>query len=346
MTQSPPKKQPRVPGWVKKVVPAMVSIGILYYYFHDQDWKSLIEACAKAEIWLAIIAIAVPQLIIWFFGTLITERNLRWFHGPFPLWTYFWVRGALYILMLFNTALGGGGIFIYQLRKARISVRKLIGIGLFRGAMIGWGMGFILIPATFAMHYYGLADKIKINMTVWWAILLSGPPGMIATWLFWKRDWDPIGLGKLIVPDRQSEFWTAFRMATTKQWVLTFVIFAPSIIIYWIGFYFLNRAFDVNVPFLEFVVVAPVALMVMDLPVAFAGFGTTTIAWTTFFGDHGTPQNIAALTLFLPFTRAACRSLIGLVSLPSALKEINTLLRPDEPEPGPTEPAVESPERT
>ncbi len=108
----------------------------------------------------------------------------------------------------------------------------------------------------------------------------------------------------------------------------------PPFILVVVGLYFLNLAFDIKVPLLEFLVVGPLALMVMDLPIAFSGFGTATLAWMVFFGDYGTEENIEALTLFLPFTRAALRAVIGVGSLRPALKEIGSLaLAPDENEP-------------
>ena len=92
-----------------------------------------------------------------------------------------------------------------------------------------------------------------------------------------------------------------------------------------VGMYFLTLAFGVRVPFLEFMVVSPIAVAIMDMPLAFAGFGTATLAWVIFFGDYGSAENIAALTLFLPFSRSICRAAIGLVSLRPALKDIYTL---------------------
>ncbi|OGP60388.1 MAG: hypothetical protein A2V67_07860 [Deltaproteobacteria bacterium RBG_13_61_14] len=330
-----PIKPPRIPAWVKQAVPVLVSIGILYYYFHDQDWPKFLAACGQADLRPALIAIFLPQLVMWFFSALLVERTIRWFHGPFPFWTFFWIQGTSYILMFLNSALGGGGLLLYQQRKARISWRKLLGIALFRFGMVMWGMGFLMIPVTLALHYYGLADKARINLYVWWFILIF--PGVLfffGSWFFWFRGTDYTGLGRIIVRDRESEFWTAFRLATRRQWVLTWAMMALPFVLMLVGFYFLNRAFAVNVPLSEFLVVAPLALLVMDLPIAFGGFGTATLAWMTFFGHYGSPENIAALSLFLPFARALCRGLIALVSLRPALKDISSLVQAPEPESG------------
>ena len=198
------KRQPRIPGWVKKTVPVIVSALILYYYFRDMEWVKFMEACYRADLWPAVFAIVIPQLIFWFLGSLVVERCMNWFHGPFPFWGYFWVRGVAYILMFVNTALGGGGLLLYQQRRGRISWRKLMGILLFRsGVGMGWGMMFVLIPITFAMQYYGFHEKAKINMYIWWGILIF--PGLlffISTWNHWFHNRDILGIGKIIVRDR------------------------------------------------------------------------------------------------------------------------------------------------
>ena len=57
------------------------------------------------------------------------------------------------------------------------------------------------------------------------------------------------------------------------------------------------------------------------------------MAWALFFGRYGTPESIAAVTLFLPLARALCRAGIGLVALRPALDDISSLLGQEaEPE--------------
>lgn len=314
----------RIPTWAKKVIPILVSVLILYYYFHDQDWQELWAAATRAHLILAVLAIVIPQLLFWFLDVLLTERHMVWFHEPFPLRTFFWVRGAIYILMMVNPSLGGGGILLYLKRKTQVTWTKLWGIALFRFGLAMWGMCLFLIPITLAMHHYGLAEKAKINMVVWWGFLIFGFAWMVEAWIFWHHK-KRFGLSKVVARNPDSEFWTAFRLATRRRWLLTWVMVIPPFLLMLVGWYFLARAFEVKVPFLQFMVVSPLVMLIIDLPIAFGGFGTATLAWVTFFGDYGSTEDLAALTLFLPFTRSICRALIGLVSLRPALRDISTL---------------------
>ncbi len=330
MIESPLAKQGRIPGWVKRLVPILVSIGILYYYFHDQNLDELLAACGKARLWLAVLAAVTPQLLMWFLYALITERHMVWFHGPFHFWKFFWVRGAIFILQMINNPLAQGGTMLYIQRKSQITWTKLFGIFGFRFQLMLWGLSVLMIPVTLAMYYYGLDEKTRMNMWGWWVFLIFQVQFLAVSWLFWHHNSDFTRLGRLIVRDRQSEFWKAFNMATPRQWFLTWAIIMPQIFVALVSYYFIALAFEVKIPFLECLVVMPLVLFISNLPIAFGGFGTTTLAWITFFGEYGSTENIAALTLFIPTARAVCRAIFGLVSLRPAMKDIVALLNTSE----------------
>jgi uncharacterized membrane protein YbhN (UPF0104 family) len=313
-----------IPSWIKKVIPILVSVFILYYYFHDQDWHEIVLAVNGANLNLAVLAIIIPQLIFWYFDVLIVQRLIVWFHGPFDFKTFFLIRGAIYLLTMVHPILGGGGVILYLWRNIRITWTKLLGIMLFRYGLTLWGMVLLLIPATIAIHRYGLSERVGLNMWFWWGLLLFGFVWLIEAWLCWHHK-KCFGLSKILAPNPKKEFWTAFHTATKKQWLLIWAMGIPPIILYLSGIYFLSRAFNVNAPFLEYMVVAPLTMAIVEMPIAFAGFGTTTLAFFTFFADYGSSEAIAALTLFLPFVRAVFRALVGLACLRPALQNSGLL---------------------
>jgi len=319
-------KKPRIPGWIKKVVPFLVSAFILYYYFADQDWAELRNATRHVNIPLAFFAVIIPQLIFWCFEVLITERHFTWYYKPFPWRSYIWARGAMYLLMMINTTLGGGGIVLYLQRKTRISWSRLMGIGLFRLGLTFWAIQVLMIPATLAMHHYGVTEKVNVNMWIWWGVLITSMVWLVTSWLMWHHG-IKTGFEKFIVRDPSTELWAAFRRSTRGQWLLTGLMGVTPVFIYLVGFWVLAVAFDIRVPFLEYIVVAPLVFLIIDMPVAFAGFGTTTMAWFFFFGDYGDKTTIAGFTLFLPVARVAVRAVIGGVSLPFALDDIGGLMK-------------------
>jgi uncharacterized membrane protein YbhN (UPF0104 family) len=313
-----------IPSWIKKVIPILVSVSILYYYFHNQDWRELVTAVYSAHLYLAVLTIIIPQLIFWYFDVLIVQRLIVWFHCPFNFKTFFLIRGSIYLLTMVHPILGGGGVILYLWRNIRITWTKLLGIMLFRYGLTLWGMVLLLIPTTIAIHRYELSERVRLNMWLWWGLLLFGFVWLVEAWLCWHYK-KCYGLSKILAPNPEKEFWTAFHTATKKQWLLTWVMSIPPIILYLIGIYFLSRAFNVNVPFLEFMVVAPLTMAIAEMPIAFAGFGTTTLAFFSFFAKYGSSEAIAALTLFLPFVRAVFRALVGLSCLRPALQHSGLL---------------------
>ena len=315
--------------FLRKAVPIAVSAGIIYYYFRGMEWERIIAETSRANLGLAVAAVALPQFIFWYFETLIVHKHFTWFHKPFPWREYFWVRGAIYILMFVNVALGGGGIVYYIKRKAEISWKKLGGIMLFRFGLTMWGLTPFLIVATALMHYYGVVDEGSVALYIWWGVLVFGFLWMIEGWLVWNRDRN-FGLAKYLVRDRQSEFWTAFRLAGNREWWLTWAMTLPPFFLMLVGVWLLALAFGIEVPFVRFIALAPLFWLVMDLPIAFAGFGTATMSWNLFFGSYGTEADVAALTLFLPFARSATRAVIGAISLKPALNEIKVLSGDEE----------------
>lgn len=310
---------------LRRIGPFVISAAILYYYLRDLDWAVMGEIVARVNLPLAIAAVAVPQILNWYLGTLVIARTIQWFHGPFPLRDFFWVRGAAYILGFVNSALGGGGQLFYQQRRGQMSWTVLMGILLFRVGLVLWGACLVMIPITIGMHVTGIAERVSINLQVWWAVLIFGLLWLLEAWHNWHHGgyW---GLSRLVARDRGHEFWTAFRRSTPRHWLLYWAYTLPQLGSTIVGYHVLNRAFGIDAPVLESLVVIPLALIIMDLPFAFAGFGTATIGWMAFFSDHGSAADITALTLFLPMARMLTRAVIGMLSLRPALGEIAFLL--------------------
>ena len=327
--------------WIRQLLPVFGSIIILAIFFRDyveidldnlsivpqEKWHQLSDAMRQANLKLAIAAVIIPYIAYWVVSVLLIKKTINWYHGPFPFWKMFWARGAINILAFVHFSLSGGGILLYTKLKAKISWRKLLGITLLRvGVGGGFGMLFLMIPATVAFQYLGLAEKAKINLYFWWAILLG--PGLFLcmhTWIYFFHGRDIGGLAsKVIVRNPKDPFWSAFFESTRSQWLTLWALFVPANVFIMLGFYIAARAFGVHIPMFEFFVVFPMAMFVMELPVAFAGFGTTSLAWLYFFGGYGSHEQIAAFTLFLPFCRTATRALCGLVSLKPAIKDFDT----------------------
>jgi hypothetical protein len=323
------RKQPIKPPF-RIILSVLISVLILYFYFHGINWRAILAAVRTANLPLAMLAVLIPQIVTWFCGVWITGKHIRWFHGPFDGWTYAWVRGAFYIVFIINPSIGTGGLLFYLKRKTGISWNKFAGIGLFRFGLAMWGIGLVMIPATIVLQSSGLAEKIHINMLLWRGLLIFGAAWLIEAWIYWRYE-KGFGISSMIARNRGDEFWTAFRTATPRQWLITWALNLLPFFFMLFGFHLLARAFNIRIPWIEFMIASPIMFAIAEMPVSFGGFGTTTLAWMMFFGHYGSMENIAALTIFLPAARSVNRGLIGLISLPFAMGELPVFLRKTTP---------------
>lgn len=324
---------PKIPNWLKTSVAILVSIVFLYYYFRNMNWQEVYASLQDANLTLAVFSLLVTQVIYWFFDTYQRERHFSWFNGPFPWKDYFFVRGALYLVMMFNGAVGSVGLMVYLKKRTDITWMKLFGITTFRFLMHLAGWVLTLIGLTVAMIMTDAFDKLPIPVYpyvyIWLAILCTGPLLLLDGWLFFFHD-KKIGVWQFIIRDKQHEFWRPLDIASRTQWVLTMIWGVVPVVILCSGYWFFAYAFGVKIPVLYFTVTIILVIIIADMPLAFAGLGTTTLAWVLFYGDYANEAVMASLTLSLPILRILIRSAIGLICLKPAIGDIQEMFKATE----------------
>ncbi len=113
-----PRELWRVSAWDRTALPILISAGIIFYNFSELRWAEVWAAGVRADLWLALPAMALPHITWWFLSTLLTERYFKWFHGPFPYWKYFWVHGSVHVLDFINPAVSAGSTWSIRSRRA------------------------------------------------------------------------------------------------------------------------------------------------------------------------------------------------------------------------------------
>ncbi len=331
-------KRKGMSGWMKTALAIAVSVIILGFYFKDIEWPKFFEALEQANLWMAFFSIVISQLVFWLFGVFQTERTFNWFHKPFDWVNYMWVRGGLYLLVMVNTGLGGAGNIIYLQQKTHISWMKFISIAFFRTSVQAAAIGFALVPLTLLLHWYDIFKLLPLNPWIWWCVLIVGLLAFWDGWFFFLKN-RAIGLsryfftkgekrGALVggIRNKAHPFWEIFRVATQAQWLwLMLWVYVPvlsTIICYW----YFAKAFNIEIPFLLFAATILLVLMIQDTPLAFAGFGSTTLAWSLFYGEYASLEAIASLSLCMPLLRLLMRGAVGVVSIRPAISDINSII--------------------
>jgi hypothetical protein len=323
---------------VKTLSAVVISLAILFFYFKDMEWDKFMEATRNANMGMAFLALLIPQLFFWLFSVFQFERTFKWWHRPFDWKNYTWVRGGLYLVMMVNTGVGGVGNVLYLQQKTQISWMKFIAITFFRNSVQSASVGLVLIPLTIAMHVLGVFESTPLNPWIWWAILIVGQLAFWDGWYFFLKS-RAVGLSRYLFTEgekdgqlvggfrnKEHEIWEIFREANKAQWVLLMIWAQIPLIVMVIGYWYFALAFNIEIPFVLFAVTILLVAAIQDMPLAFAGFGSTTLAWSLFYADYASPEAIASLTLCMPLLRLIIRAGIGVVSIRPAISDITLII--------------------
>jgi|GEM_PF-1568978 len=285
---------------------------ILAFFLRDVEWVKVIEASQDANIVLAIFTTVVSWVVSWVVIALVSQKVVQWFYADLPFWDYLWVRGASFILQIINPTLRSGTVMLYKKKKSKISWQALWGGQLFLAGVFGWGYALFFIVVTFLYQALGYTYSLDyLPYIMWFVLLVPGLSFLLLSLSFFWYGKDPTRVGRLIVRKKHEEFWRPFYQAKLKHWMYMFSIVWLVVIIHVVAIYYRNIAFGVEVPFIILLGTFALATVVADLPIGYAGFGTTTMAWTYFYGDYGTKEQIVALTIFMPAAGLAVKAMLG-----------------------------------
>jgi len=303
----------------RRLIPLLISALILTYYFHKIDWQGLKKAVLTANLWLFFPARFFPLLIYLVVDSYLLQRLLVWFHRPIKYSQILYPRAGLYLLALVNVQLSNGGMFLYLLRKAKIKAEKLAGLVLFRIAWSAWSVNLGLSLSLLVIFLLNLPFHSPLSIKL---ILLG--VGIIWTSLFLCLSL--VYYYKRFNPQAHHRpLWEVFFQAKARHYLEMAGFTLLLAIIAVLNNYFCALSFNIKIPLHELIVLLPLADLISALPIAFAGLGTTTFAWQTFFKPYASPEAFLSFTLALPITTYLTRAFFALVALPKATKEIQEI---------------------
>jgi uncharacterized membrane protein YbhN (UPF0104 family) len=309
--------------WGFRAATVLVSILILYWALYGLSWTELESAARSADLGLAVLGSVAPLFVFWITDAAFTVQSFAWCDRPVPFRSYLTIKAAAYLLNMVNIAFSTGGVFLYFLKKTGISARAQAGLLLWRLDMAVFGVVIFFALLLAAAPVLAPAAMAKMDLR-WILPVLIISLLIIAEWsLFW------LGRGGVVMKrlplDYNGEFWTAFHRMGPRRWAAGLAYTLPPILVNFFGMYVAARAFHLEVPLLYFLLVIPLAALFSALPIAFGGFGATTAAWAFFFHAYGAHAHIAALTIFIPASRLLTRAALGLVFIPLATRELESL---------------------
>ena len=307
------------------ILAVVFSLSLLIYYLHDQDWFLIAHAAQQANLYLAFAAVFVLVLNMWLFEVYFRGSHFIWFHGSFPWHDYFWMSGALFLILLINGPLSGAARVLYVVKKTQATWTLYFGIALFRIILRAGSLALVMIPLTFFVYDLPVFANSRFTL-IYWFVFIVWNLGVLADFYFVFFHQKYFGFSRLVKHKLQHELFKPFQMATRFQWLWTmtigFIPFCIFIACYWVMAY----AFGIVIPLFYFMICFIFVLLLSNLPLSFGGFGTTTMAWMLFFSDYASEANLLSFTLFLPLALLLIQGLVGVFCLKPALGDLGVLL--------------------
>lgn len=231
---------------------------------------------AATEIGLAFIALCTDSLATWI-G--LIAAHIRW-----PLPRVIAVKGATYLLLVINYAVGQGG-FGYYLFRAGEPALKAAGTTLF---LLGTNLATLLL----------------LTLGVWLATggVHGAPPAM---WWMIVIGSAAFGVYLIIIQLRlaflaRRELLAPLFNAGLRGHALAVVGRIPHVVVIVLSYWVAMRAWGLEIPFTAAVVLMPAVALAGVLPISPAGLGTAQAALVYFFADYApgaTPDARSAAVL-------------------------------------------------
>jgi hypothetical protein len=261
-------------AFVRRVVPWVVTAGLLFLIFRKISFAQLVDATRGAAPWTIPAAIA-GIAGIYFADSFAIWKTFGWFLAPLSFGQVLVVRGATYLLAAVNYNVGQGAM-VYFIHRAKgttvmrgvatlllvlgINVLALLGlatVGLFIAPDIPRVVRVVVVVAFAGLGIYALAVAIKPR------------------WLAQRPLFDVLlgaGLGGHLKA-----------LAVRLPHIAALVCFITTML----------HAFGVAVPVRQAIVTLPLVFFIAVLPISVQGLGTTQAAMIFFFARYA-PGEAAA----------------------------------------------------
>lgn len=285
----------------KRVLPVLVSVGVLLFLFGRMDLAVLGDALT----W-RVAAVMIPSFLAYGAATLVLEAvSLRLLlkapRGEFGVWTAARLKCASYLVGILNYALGAGALAVLLRRHTRLSLGAAASLVLLISSsdllvvLCMAGAGAALVETSAPTVQAGVIATAVLGF--FGGLALLRVPGSLGP--FDRLRSLAVFQGLRTVPLPRLGALLALRVCFAVCFV---AVCAASFV-----------AFEVEPPLAELVVGVLVVAVVAGIPIAVAGLGTSQAAFLFIFADYASPELLLAQSLALTACMLGLRGGMGLV---------------------------------
>lgn len=313
-----------MPNQVKRLLPWLLSLGIVGYLFASVDLSAVRQAMATADLtlltaWLGLFAllafVADSATLLVLFGRLLDRLPYR---------EVLAVKGVSYFLNALNYSAGAGAVAWFAHRKTQKPFLAALSTLLWLNFVDIIALLVLLaIGATFGREHVpaGIADRLGWVLLGGWLITASAL-------IYWRMGVDFLVLGRL----RGWRIFHAFRQARLGDYAVMVTLRTAFIGLYVLMAYATLPTFDIHIGIGALLVYVPLLTFVQIVPASVSGLGAIQVVMIALYGPHVAPgvgdataQVLAYSTIAGPLT-TMIRLVIGYAFMANVARD----LVPDE----------------
>ncbi|HWP64485.1 MAG TPA: hypothetical protein VNO26_01070 [Candidatus Limnocylindria bacterium] len=281
-----------------------MTAAIFAFLFGRYPVDRVVATLAEAR-WGLFLLLMVPYggfyLLV---DTFVLQQAVSWFNVRVAYRDVLPVRATAYILSLVNTQLGQGGIAVYLHRRHRIPFWQVTGTVVF----------VALIEIYQLALYSSIGAAISREPKAPWAVYGVMAGYLVGHLLYFSLPSVRRASGLPIL--------AAFRRARPVQYLLLLLAKTPNllaaVLVHWLAL----PLFGIEIPLTTLLTFLPLVFFFAALPIAAAHLGPSQAAWTYFFADYATGEQLLAYSLASHFTFMVVNALYGLLFLRRAAREL------------------------
>ena len=298
------------------VLQIAVTIGLLWWVFHDPERRSEMLAAAKlANVWwlgagiLVFFFCTIVATARWKILLAVQDINMTWLRT----WQLFMIGMFFNLFMLGST--GGDVVKMFlTMREARNNKAAAL-LSVFMDRVIGM-LALIFLSVGFLYFRYDLLNHAEgsstlLNLLLWlMAAALLIIVGMFAVsalgWVHYLPQWTPLR-GRIV------EISAACHMYA-KGWRLTiwaFLISFPLFGMFFTTFYCAARAFTDQLGMVDIFSVMPIVAVITAIPISVSGIGLRESLFVSLLAPFGVTAAVATLISVTGFLINTLGSLAG-----------------------------------
>lgn len=285
---------------LKRLLPALVSVGILAWLLRDVDPRALAAALSwRIAGWMGAAFVVYGALTLWIEAVSIA-RLVDAVPGRLSRWTAARIKCASYLVGILHYALGAAALSLLLSRRASLPLGRAASV-----VILVSSADLLVVLALAALAASGMESGPGVHA----GVLLAGLAGFFGGLALLRV---PASLGPLERLRQLSVFEglrtvPAGRLAELFALRIAFAACFVSVC----GSAFV--VFGVRTPLVEVVAGVLIVALVAALPIAVAGLGTSQAAFLYVFADYAGRETLLTMSLVLSAGMLLLRAAMGIL---------------------------------